>query len=99
MAIALKFTDAHTQVPFDLYQNRPNPFKRSTMISYQLPDNSDVRLILRNEAGSVLQVIKEEGKAGYNTIDLKDIDLPRGFIYYQLTTKFGTKAKKMIRLE
>jgi len=47
----------------------------------------------------VLRVIKEAGKAGRNQIQLNELDLPAGFIYYQLNTKYGTKSKKMLRVE
>jgi len=70
-----------------------------TSIDYVLPGDSEIELILRDETGRVLRVIKEAGKAGRNQIQLNELDLPAGFIYYQLNTKYGTKAKKMLRVE
>ena len=80
-------------------QNQPNPFRNQTSIGYTLPANSPIELILRDEAGRVLQVIKRDGKAGYNEIQLNELETAPGFIYYQLITQSGTKSKKMIRVE
>jgi len=58
-----------------------------------------VKLILRDETGRVLKVIKHNGTTGYNKIQIEKEELASGFIYYQLSTKFGSKAKKMIQLK
>ena len=84
---------------FELFQNQPNPFHDKTVIGFNLPEDSEVELILRDETGRVLKTIKQNGTAGYNTIQLEMGELSNGFIYYQLSTKFGTKAKKMIQLK
>ena len=99
MDIELAFTEAITSSEFDLFQNEPNPFQGQTSIGYVLPGDSDIELILRDETGRVLRVIKEAGKAGSNQIQLDELDVPAGFIYYQLNTKYGTKSKKMLRIE
>jgi len=99
MDVALTFTTALSNDKFELFQNEPNPFQDETTIGFYLPDNSEVQLILRDETGRVLHTIKEERKSGYNTIQLDKTQLTNGFIYYQLSTKFGTKAKKMLRLK
>jgi len=99
MEIELAFTTPLSSIKFDLFQNEPNPFQGQTSIGYTLPADSEIELILRDEAGRVLRVIKEVGKAGRNQIQLNELDLPAGFIYYQLNTKYGTKSKKMLRIE
>jgi len=50
-------------------------------------------LILRDETGRVLKSLKEDRPAGYNSFEFQKEELTNGFIYYQLNTKFGTKAK------
>jgi len=99
MTLQLTFTDPVETAVFDLFQNEPNPFKGQTTIAYNLPANSDVTLILRDETGRILRTLQQEGQAGYNQIQLSDLDLQPGFIYYQLNTKFGSKSKKMLRIE
>jgi len=88
-----------SQDKFELFQNEPNPFYDKTVIGFYLPTASEVELILRDETGSVLKTIKQDGTAGYNTIQLELEDLNNGFIYYQLSTKYKTKTKKMIQLK
>ena len=99
MEVALTFTTPLSTDKFELFQNQPNPFQDRTMIGFYLPGDSEVQLILRDETGRVLRTIKEERQAGYNTIQLEEAQLTNGFIYYQLSTKFGTKAKKMLQLK
>ncbi len=84
---------------FKLYQNQPNPFKSETSISFFLPESSKVVLTLRDEMGRLLKEIKADKAAGINTIQLTDLDLPKGLIYYQISTEFGTQTKKMLNIE
>ena len=97
--VHLKFTNSENTTDFDLEQNQPNPFRNQTSIGYTLSSSSPVELVLRDEAGRVIQVIKQDGKSGYNIIPLNELETAPVFIYYQLITKFGTKSKKMIRVE
>jgi len=99
MAVELTFTTPLSTDVFELYQNQPNPFHDKTTIGFYLPGDSEVQLILRDETGRVLVTIKEDRQSGYNTIQLDKEQLTNGFIYYQLSTKFGTKAKKMLQLK
>ena len=99
MQVQLDFQTATTLPVFELYQNEPNPFNSMTTIKYVLPADSEARLILRDEAGRVLQTIRQAGITGKNQFQLNELDLPAGFIYYQLITKFGTKSKKMLSVK
>jgi len=97
MDIQLTFTPLKGKA-FELYQNQPNPFKQSTNIGFFLPKASPVTLRLTNETGQVLKEIKTIKLAGNQSISLEGIDLPKGLIFYQLQTDFGTKIRKMLRL-
>ena len=99
MDIQLAFTTSSTMDSFELYQNAPNPFKETTHIKYSLPGDSEVQLVLRDETGRVLEVIRKDGKAGRNEIRLEEMKQTTGFIYYQLITKFGTKSRKMLQVK
>ena len=98
MDVQLTFTTPLYDDQFELFQNQPNPFHDKTIIGFNLPGDSEIELILRDETGRVLKTFKEVRKGGYNTIQLEE-ELTNGFIYYQLSTKFGTKAKKMVQLK
>lgn len=82
----------------ELYQNRPNPFLESTNISYFLPKDGPIILTLTNEAGQVIKVLKNTGTKGFNAFRLIGSEVPKGLIYYQLETEFGTATKKMLHL-
>ncbi|MEM6318586.1 MAG: SdrD B-like domain-containing protein [Bacteroidota bacterium] len=99
MDVQLTFTTPVFAEPFELFQNQPNPFNDRTEIGFYLPGDSEVHLVLRDEIGRILGEYKAERKAGYNVIEVDGEQLTNGFIYYQLSTKFGTKSKKMLRLD
>jgi len=84
---------------FELYQNQPNPFDNKTVIGFYLATPSPVTLTLLDERGQLLKEIKIVKEAGYHSINLEDNGLPKGLIFYQLQTKFGTQTKKMLRIE
>jgi len=99
MDIELKFNAPHGIKPFELYQNEPNPFKMETDIGFYLPGDSEIEMVFRDEAGRILKTIKEERKAGFNTLHFDKEDFARGLIFYQLDTKYGSQNRKMLRLE
>jgi len=98
MAVQFKFEDPLLERDFDLYQNTPNPFSEQTTIGFYLPGDSAIEFIVRDETGRILRTLEEERKAGYNTIQIEKAGLINGFMYYQIATKYGTKSKKMLRL-
>jgi len=85
---------------FELYQNRPNPFKNETVISFNLPKATTATLKVYDVTGRVLSVIKGEYKRGYNelVIDRKDLQ-GLGLLYYQLDTSTDTDTKKMFVID
>lgn len=99
MSIELAFNAPYGQKPFELYQNEPNPFKFETNIGFYLPGDSEIEMVFRDEAGRVLKTIKENRKAGLNSLHFDKKDFARGLIFYQLDTKFGSQNRKMLRLE
>jgi hypothetical protein len=99
MDIELVFPTTLSQDEFELFQNQPNPFFDHTNIGFYLPGDSEIQLILRDETGRILKTIQEDRKAGYNTIRIQKEEVTNGFIYYQLHTKFGVKAKKMLQIK
>ncbi|MEL7249495.1 MAG: hypothetical protein AAFO03_13800, partial [Bacteroidota bacterium] len=55
---------------FELYQNIPNPFREATQISFNLPEASQTQITISDASGRVLQIIKSDCAAGYNTIEV-----------------------------
>jgi hypothetical protein len=85
---------------FRLFQNRPNPFKKETLISFSLPEATFATLTVYDINGRVLKVMEDNYQAGYNelAISRSDLGVP-GVMYYQLMTDNGTLTKTMILTE
>ena len=83
-----------------LEQNYPNPFNPSTVISYQLAENSEVTLKVFDVLGRQVAVLIE-GKvsAGQHQVRFDASGLSNGVYLYILETPEFTSTKKMILLK
>ncbi|MBP1683250.1 MAG: repeat protein [Ignavibacteriaceae bacterium] len=82
---------------FVLFQNYPNPFNPSTVISYQLPVNGNVTLIVYDVLGNeVSTLINEEKPAGNYEVEFSAEGLTSGIYFYKLQAGSVTETKKMI---
>ncbi len=85
---------------FQLFQNRPNPFKGATVISFNLPENEAGTLTIYDLSGRVIEVVQGEFNQGYNEVDINSADLSgHGVFYYQLEVANHTATKKMVLLK
>jgi Secretion system C-terminal sorting domain len=90
----------NTEAGYALYQNIPNPFRSSTVISYDLPQADKVTLKITDVTGRVVRVYNQEGLKGYNQLKLNRKDLPdAGVLYYTIETKNFSATKKMVAIE
>ena len=83
---------------FELLQNYPNPFNPNTVIRFQLPENSHVKLTVYNLLGEVVaELADEEWKAGSHEITFDASRFATGvyFCRLQADNKF-TAIKKML---
>jgi len=72
---------------FQLYQNHPNPFNPSTIISWQLAVGSFVTLKVFDVLGNEVEtLINEEKPAGIYKVDFDGSELTSGVYFYQLRT-------------
>ncbi len=104
MDIALEYEDATGEVQqasrFELYQNKPNPFKDETVISFRLPEAGTVRLKVYDLSGKVLTMVTTSFEAGYNEVSIDKSDLDgSGVLYYELSTANHTAVQKMIVID
>ena len=83
---------------FKLFNNYPNPFNPTTVISYQLSAVSEVRLIVYNTLGQkVRTLMNRRQEAGSYSVPFDATDLASGIYIYQLKTQGGfMSAKKMM---
>ncbi|RPI14895.1 MAG: T9SS C-terminal target domain-containing protein [Ignavibacteriae bacterium] len=91
-----------TGVPkeFLLGQNYPNPFNPETIISYQLPVSSNVKLIVYDALGKEIAILVNErlSPGKYETIwDASNYS--SGVYYYRLECDNFTDVKKMVLIK
>ncbi len=85
---------------FSLSQNYPNPFNPGTVISYQLPVNSFVTLIVYDVLGNEVAVpVNEQKSAGTFKVEFNASDLGSGVYFYQLKAGGFVETKKMILIK
>ncbi|NNJ53626.1 MAG: T9SS type A sorting domain-containing protein, partial [Ignavibacteriaceae bacterium] len=90
---------------FALHQNHPNPFNPSTLISFSLPVDSDVKIKLYNMLGqTVAEIINKDFQAGTHELEFNADNLSSGaYIYYieaeGINGKNFASTKKMILLK
>lgn len=71
---------------FSLGQNYPNPFNPSTMISFSLPFESNVSLIVYNTLGQVVtELVNGTYSAGYNQVGFNASLFTSGIYFYAIT--------------
>ncbi len=74
----------------------PNPSRYSTSINYQLPEQSNINVIIYNELGQIVQVFEALNQsAGSHSINVKWRDLPSGNYICRLQTKTDSKIIRL----
>jgi hypothetical protein len=95
--LALQFPSLGT---FELFQNQPNPFAKSTDITFNLPEATEATLRVFDASGRSLYVQSNQYSAGTHTISLdKSVLNASGLLYYKLETATHQATRKMIVLE
>ncbi len=87
---------------FRLAQNYPNPFNPSTMISYELPVEADVKLviydILGREVARLVDQIQQAGRyrVTWNGTNRLGVSVSSGVYLYRLRAGDFVEVKKII---
>ncbi len=85
---------------FKVDQNYPNPFNPSTVISYQIPNNSFVTLKVYNILGKeVATLVNEEKSSGIYRVTFDASHLPSGLYIYSVTAGKYSQVKKMMLIK
>jgi hypothetical protein len=91
---------AEIPAAFALWQNFPNPFNPSTVIIFQLPVNSRVKLQVFDVNGrEVATLVDGEMTAGNHAVIFAPRDLAGGLYFYQLTAGKFSQTRKAVLLK
>ena len=90
---------------FALGPNYPNPFNPSTMIPYQLPTATHVRLDVFNVLGQhIATLVDAEQPAGFHAAQWDATDtagqaMAAGVYFYRLTVRGGQQTQRMVLVD
>jgi len=85
---------------FVLYQNSPNPFGQTTLITFDLPETKSGSLTVFDLTGKVITKIQQKFEKGFNQISIDRNQLGvSGVMYYQLEAGEYFASKKMIMID
>ena len=83
-----------------LFQNVPNPFDRTTTITYKLYKYGKVNLTIYNESGVQIETLVEANQQdGEYTVSWDAADYPPGVYVYVLTQNDVELARKMMLIK
>ncbi|MCA0390018.1 MAG: T9SS type A sorting domain-containing protein [Bacteroidetes bacterium] len=83
-----------------LYDNYPNPFNPSTVISYSIPEATDVNLSVYNASGEFIKSLESGHKAaGHYKIGFEATGFSSGVYFVVLNTPVGRSIKKISLLK
>ncbi|MFH0735471.1 MAG: M20/M25/M40 family metallo-hydrolase [bacterium] len=99
-----KFTDVEdnytTITSYNLNQNYPNPFNGQTIMSFELPVQSSVSLIVYDIIGrQIATVVDNKLNAGRHTYNFNASNLSSGVYFYTLKTENFTSTRKLVLLK
>jgi hypothetical protein len=87
---------------YQLFQNTPNPFSRSTTIRFLVPQTGRIKLTIYNVSGQkVRTLLDEDSSVGLHAVEWdgrsdEGLSVASGLYFYMLETSRLTYSKKMI---
>ena len=83
---------------FELQQNYPNPFNPTTTITYQLPTNGFVQLVIYNTLGQeISRLVEQEQTAGYHQQQWNASSVSSGMYIYECRYKNESGKTEVFR--
>ncbi len=100
MEVLTKVDENTIPINFVLYQNYPNPFNPSTTLEFDIPERTNVKLIIYDILGrEVEKLVESELEPGKYKVNFNSKDLPSGLYFYALKTPKFTKTNKMLLIK
>jgi hypothetical protein len=88
------------RLDFEVFQNTPNPFEKTTEFRYDLPKSGRVKIEVFNSLGRKVATIADEHQtAGHKVLQWDAGALPSGVYFYRLRTGDSEATKKMMLLK
>ena len=85
---------------YSLNQNFPNPFNPNTIISYALPEASNVKITVYNAIGETIQIVENGFKsAGNYSLTFNANNIPSGIYFYRIEAGKFSQVRKMMLLK
>jgi N-acetyl-anhydromuramyl-L-alanine amidase AmpD len=85
---------------FTLYQNYPNPFNPTTTIEFDIPERTNVKLVIYDILGREIEtLIDKELEPGKYKLNFTATNLPSGVYFYTLKTPKSIQTKKMLLIK
>ncbi|MEA1986915.1 MAG: N-acetylmuramoyl-L-alanine amidase [Candidatus Marinimicrobia bacterium] len=85
---------------FTLFQNYPNPFNPKTVIEYNIPKNSNVKLNIYDLSGKkITSLVDEFQNSGFHSVEFNGNKFASGIYLYQLLTDDFSEVKKMVLIK
>jgi len=102
--VALEFnidgTWSSSDTPFELFQNKPNPFTDKTRIGFNLPESMEASISIYDLTGKLVYSITDQFERGYTEITLERSEIKTsGTLYYQFKSDQFTAERKMIIID
>jgi predicted CXXCH cytochrome family protein len=98
--VAVDFDNNNLPTAYSLNQNYPNPFNPATTISFNLPEQSRVKVTIYDALGNQIEVITNEVKnAGNHEIKWNASNYASGVYLYKLEANDFVQVRKMVLMK
>lgn len=85
---------------FKLYNNYPNPFNPNSIIKFDIPKQSDVKLVIYSILGQEVEMlVNGHYEAGAYSVTWDGSNYPSGVYFYKITAGDYVEVKKMVLLK
>ena len=83
-----------------LSQNYPNPFNPSTKVSFSIPEQNNVRIVLVSMLGeTVKEIVNKNYSAGSHEVAIDGSTLASGVYFYRIEAGSFTATKKLVLMK
>jgi len=84
---------------YRLNQNYPNPFNPTTHITFEIPKQSEIKIILYDITGQEVKILVDQNlEAGYYSVTLNAKEYNSGIYFCRMTTSGGDMAVKKLTI-